>query len=204
MRLQMLAQDIKKERYLDFLQSIENDAQFLERGVTGDESWISEYDLETKCRSMEWHTLTSPQPKRARMGESKIQRMMIYFFDSIHSHTVCAWRPDCESAILPRGSWKTSKKSDVCETKHQEQLGVHHDQAPTHTVIGTLIVKTTIVNFYLFWDFHWNRYTETYRSTLFTRRPRLFWKLSGSFKKNLSCQLKRICASVPIPMEISK
>ncbi len=45
--------DIRMERCLDFLQSLENHPQFLERVVTGYKSWILEYDPEIKSQSME-------------------------------------------------------------------------------------------------------------------------------------------------------
>jgi len=35
------------------------------RVITGDESWILEYEHETKRRSQEWHTANSPCPKKA-------------------------------------------------------------------------------------------------------------------------------------------
>jgi len=45
--------------------------------ITGDETWIFEYDPETKRQSKEWHTSASPRPKKARRSISKIK---------IHAH----------------------------------------------------------------------------------------------------------------------
>jgi len=50
--------------------------------ITGDESWILEYDPEKKCQSWEWHIVNSPRPKKARMSKSKIKSMLICFFES--------------------------------------------------------------------------------------------------------------------------
>jgi hypothetical protein len=50
--------------------------------ITGDETWIFEYDPETKRQSKEWHTSASPPPKKARRSKSKIKFMFICFFDS--------------------------------------------------------------------------------------------------------------------------
>uniref|UniRef100_T1HWN4 RNase H domain-containing protein n=1 Tax=Rhodnius prolixus TaxID=13249 RepID=T1HWN4_RHOPR len=36
----------------------------MERVITSDESWVFEYDPETKRQSIEWHTSTSPRPKK--------------------------------------------------------------------------------------------------------------------------------------------
>ncbi|KAL4090770.1 hypothetical protein QTP88_025547 [Uroleucon formosanum] len=53
--------DNRRDTCLDFLEQIENDPFFLERVITGDESWIFEYDPETKRQSQEWHTSASPR-----------------------------------------------------------------------------------------------------------------------------------------------
>ena len=56
--------DNRRDRCLDFLEQIENDPSFLERVITRDQSWIFEYDPETKRQSQEWHTLASPRQKK--------------------------------------------------------------------------------------------------------------------------------------------
>ena len=57
-------------------------AVFFSRVITGDESWILEYDPETKLQSREWHTANSTRPKKARISQSKIKSMLICFFNS--------------------------------------------------------------------------------------------------------------------------
>ncbi len=74
--------DIRRERYLDFLQSIETDPQFLECVVTGEESWMLEYNPETKRQSMEWHTSTFLQLQKAGKNKSNIKYLLICFLDS--------------------------------------------------------------------------------------------------------------------------
>ena len=49
---------------------------------TGDESWIFEYDPETKRQSSEWHTSNSLYLKKATMSKSKIKSTLICFYDS--------------------------------------------------------------------------------------------------------------------------
>jgi len=44
-------EEYRRDRYLDFLMQIENELSFLEHIITGDESWIFEYDPETKRQS---------------------------------------------------------------------------------------------------------------------------------------------------------
>jgi len=50
---------------LDLLDRLEREPEFFSRVITGDESWILEYEHETKRRSQEWHTANSPCPKKA-------------------------------------------------------------------------------------------------------------------------------------------
>ena len=54
----------------------------LHKVITGDESWVFDYDPETKRQSEEWHTKSSPRPKEARMSRSRVKTMIIVFFDS--------------------------------------------------------------------------------------------------------------------------
>jgi len=72
----------RRDVCLDLLYRLEREPEFFSRIITGDESWILEYDPETKRQSREWHTANSPCPKKARMSKSKIKSMLICFFDS--------------------------------------------------------------------------------------------------------------------------
>ena len=64
---------------------------FLNRIITVDETWISNFDPESKQMSMQWRRSKSPPPKKARVCKSCIKHMFIIFFDSrgiILSHMV--------------------------------------------------------------------------------------------------------------------
>ena len=65
---------------LDFLDRLESEPEFFSRVITGDETWILEYDPGTKRQSGQWHATNSPRPKKARMSKSKIKSMLICFF----------------------------------------------------------------------------------------------------------------------------
>ena len=65
---------------LDLLDRFEREPEFFSCVITGDESWILEYEPETKRQSL--HTANSPHPKKVRMSKSKIKLMLICFFDS--------------------------------------------------------------------------------------------------------------------------
>ncbi|UYV72075.1 hypothetical protein LAZ67_9001736 [Cordylochernes scorpioides] len=75
----------QKQRRVDvcreMLNELENNPDFLDNVVTGDESLKFQYDPETKAQSSEWHTPASPRPKKARMSKSRVKAMLIVFFD---------------------------------------------------------------------------------------------------------------------------
>ena len=52
----------------DLLGRLEIEPNFLDKVITGDESYVFDYDPETKRQSEEWHTKSSPHPKKARMS----------------------------------------------------------------------------------------------------------------------------------------
>ena len=68
-----------RDVFLDLLDYFEREPEFFSRVITVDESWILEYDPETKRQSREWHTANSPHPKKAIMSKSKIKSMLICF-----------------------------------------------------------------------------------------------------------------------------
>ena len=83
--------DNRTDVCLHLLERIQSDRNFLKNVITGDETWIFEYDPETKRQSKEWHTSASPRPKKVRKSKSKIKSMLICFFDSegiVHSEFV--------------------------------------------------------------------------------------------------------------------
>ena len=49
--------------------------------ITGDETWVYGYYVETKMQSSQWMGKGSPLPKKARMIRSKIKVLLVVFFD---------------------------------------------------------------------------------------------------------------------------
>jgi hypothetical protein len=62
-------------------QTTSNDAIFLSRVITGDESWIYGYYPETKQQSSQWKSSNSSRLKKARQVKSNVKSMLIIFFD---------------------------------------------------------------------------------------------------------------------------
>ena len=58
-----------------------HDPNFLSRDITGDESWLYDYDLETKQQSSQWKMPSSLRPNKVRQVRSNIKSMLIIFFD---------------------------------------------------------------------------------------------------------------------------
>ena len=80
----LLLEDQKTRRLhvcQDILQQLQTDATLLEKVITGDESWILEYDPETKRQSCQLKSVGSPRPKKARMQNSQVKVMLTTFFD---------------------------------------------------------------------------------------------------------------------------
>jgi histone-lysine N-methyltransferase SETMAR len=66
----------------DLLGRLEIEPNFLDTVITGDESWLFDYNHDTKQHSEEWHIKSSPCPKKAHMSRSRVTTMIIVFFDS--------------------------------------------------------------------------------------------------------------------------
>ena len=64
----------------DLLDHSKNDKKFLSKIITGDESWVYGYDVETKVQSSLWTSKTSPRPKKACQVRSKIKVLLTVFF----------------------------------------------------------------------------------------------------------------------------
>jgi len=120
------------------LEQIKNDPSFLEHVITGDESWIFEYDPETKRQSQEWHTSASPSKKKERMSKSKTKSMLICFFES-HGIVLKEFVP--QGQIVNQQFYK-----EVLEKLRKRVIRVrpnikntwvlYHDNAPCHTAIS--------------------------------------------------------------------
>jgi len=63
-----LLTDDQKQNRVDVSQELldraNDDDNFLENIITGDEAWVYGYDVETKVQSSQWVSKTSPRPKK--------------------------------------------------------------------------------------------------------------------------------------------
>jgi len=123
---------------LDLLDRLEREPEFFSRVITGDESWILEYDPETKRRSRQWHTANSRRPKKAGMNKSKIKSMLICFFDSqviVHKEFVPPGQTVNQTfyrEVLERLRKRVARvRPSIART-----WMLHHDNAPCNTAIS--------------------------------------------------------------------
>ena len=65
----------------DILENFDSNPDFQKKVITGDETWVFEYDFETKRQSLHWKSPQSPPIKKAMQSKSKIKLMLIAFFD---------------------------------------------------------------------------------------------------------------------------
>ena len=65
----------------DLLETTNNDPDFLKKVITGDESWVYGYDLETKAQSSQWKSPESPRPKKVRQSRNNVKVMLTVFFN---------------------------------------------------------------------------------------------------------------------------
>ena len=122
----------------DLLGRLEIEPNFLDKVITGGESWVFDYDPETKWQSKKWHMKISPRLKKARMSRSRMKTMIIVFFNSCGivrkefvppGQTVNhAFYKD----VLERlRKWIQRVQRDVAD-----DWVLHHDNAPAHTALS--------------------------------------------------------------------
>jgi hypothetical protein len=65
----------------DMLECASGDPEFLKTVITGDETWVYEYDPETKVQLSHWKHSSSPRSKKAQWVWSKVKVLPTVFFD---------------------------------------------------------------------------------------------------------------------------
>jgi len=80
----------------NLLGRLEIETDFFDKVITGDESWVFDYDFETKRQRVEWHTKSSPHMKKARMRRSRVKTTIIVFFQQLWhcAQRICTSRTD--------------------------------------------------------------------------------------------------------------
>jgi len=67
----------------DIIAMVDADKFFLNKIITGDETWCFAYDPETKRQGSEWVGDKFPRPKELKFQKSRIKNMLIIIFDRV-------------------------------------------------------------------------------------------------------------------------
>ena len=138
--LSHLLTDDQKENRVEIGQKLLANAngneKFLKNIITGDETWVYGYDVETKIQSLQWMGKGSPCPKEARMSWSKIKVMLGVFFD---------WKVIAHHEFVPHGQMVNRQlyqevlarlRDAVCRRRPElwenQTWMAHHNNAPAH------------------------------------------------------------------------
>ena len=76
-----LTEEQKQRRVTTCQGLLERRDDILVRVITGDETWVYQYDPETKRQSAQWKTANSPRPTKFRRSKLKVKTMFLTFFD---------------------------------------------------------------------------------------------------------------------------
>lgn len=105
--------------------------------ITGDETWVYEYDIETNQQSSEWRFSDEPKPKKPRQSRSKIKVLLTVFFDCrgvVHSEFLPPGQTvnkEYYLSVLKRLRENVRRKRP--ELWRNNSWFLHHDNAPAHT-----------------------------------------------------------------------
>lgn len=130
----------------EILDCVQEDPNFLDNVITGDETWVFQYDPETKRSSSEWHTDESPRPKKARMSKSKIKTMLIVFFDRrgiVHKEFVPTGTT-VNAAFYVQVLTRLRNRVTRVRPAIAKNWQLHHDNAPCH---GAIVVRQLLAKF---------------------------------------------------------
>ncbi|GAB1860480.1 Histone-lysine n-methyltransferase setmar-like protein [Camponotus japonicus] len=135
----------------EMLNDVNDDPDLLKRVITGDETWVYGYDVETKAQSSQWKQSDEPRPKKARQVRSNVKVLLTVFFD---------YNGVVHHEFLPQG--RTVNKQYYLEVMRRLREAIrkkrpnlwkdnswllHHDNAPAHTslLVSSFLAKTNTI-----------------------------------------------------------
>ena len=77
-----LTKEQKQRRVTIWQDLLDRQDDILGHVITGDETWVYQYDPETKRQSAQWKITKSPKPKNFRWSKSRVKTMLLTFFDN--------------------------------------------------------------------------------------------------------------------------
>ncbi|XP_074170634.1 COX assembly mitochondrial protein 2 homolog isoform X1 [Rhinolophus sinicus] len=133
--------DEQKQRRVEVCQDLlERQDDVLGRVITGHETWVYQYDPETKRQSAQWKSANSPQPKKFHQSKSRVKMMLLTFFDIrgiIHYEFVPTGQTVNQVyylEVLKRLREQVRQKRPELFANNSWLL--YHDNAPAHTALS--------------------------------------------------------------------
>jgi hypothetical protein len=100
--------------YHNLQEQIQNDPTFFSKVITGYETWVYRYDMETKQQSSQWKSPSSPHPKKVKKVCLNVKSMLIVFFILTQSFTM---------NMSHRVQMLTNTSTEVSYSVYQRLLG---------------------------------------------------------------------------------
>lgn len=118
------------------LADVADDPDLLKRVITGDETWIYGYDVETKAQSSQWKFSEEPRPKKARLN---VKVLLTVFFDYngiVHHEFLPSGRTvNKEYYLQVLRNLREAIRRKRPELWRGNSWTLHHDNAPAHTTL---------------------------------------------------------------------
>jgi len=135
-----LTEEQKQRRVTICQDLLERQDDILGRVITGDETWVYQYDPETKQQSAQWTTANSLRPKKFHQSKSRVKTMLLTFFDTrgiVHYEFVPTGQTVNQVyylEVLERLREKVRRKQPKLFANNSWIL--HHNNAPAHTALS--------------------------------------------------------------------
>jgi len=137
--LSFVQKDHRMKVAADMISRASTDQTFMKRIITGDETWVYEYDMQTSQQSSEWRFENEPKPKKPRQSRSKIKVMLTVFFD-YHGVVYSEFLPEGQTVnkeyylnVMKRLRENIRRKRP--DLWKDNSWFLHHDNAPSHKAI---------------------------------------------------------------------
>ncbi|UYV81520.1 hypothetical protein LAZ67_20001421 [Cordylochernes scorpioides] len=119
------------------LEMVEENPNWKEEVITGDETWIYRYEPEIKRQSMEWKGKDEPKTKKSQLCKSKNKVLLVTFFDKkeiVHyEYLEEGQTTNKESYLNIMRRVRESIRLKRNEMWSSKNWIIHHDNAPPHT-----------------------------------------------------------------------
>lgn len=121
------------------LSDIADNPDLLKRVITGDETWVYGYDVETKAQSSQWKFSEEQRPKKARQVRSNVKVLLTVFFDYngiVHHEFLPSGRTvNKEYYLQVLRNLREAIRRKRPEFWRDNSWILHHDNAPAHSAL---------------------------------------------------------------------